>query len=90
MSPLADNVHADDVRAIAQRLATMSPMYEERRTTTPPKWTERYQALAVKALKSGSVSIGRFAEYLEISRQAAMKYAEQEPSDGQEVPLAPA
>ena len=87
---LADEVRADKVRAIAQQLADMHRTHEEREDTPPPKWPERYRALAVKALNSGSMSIGRFAEYLEISRQAAMKYVQQEPTDGQEVPLAPA
>ena len=87
---LAKKLQADDVRVYADRLAAMSPMYEERLNTEPPKWPERYKALAAKALNSGSMSIGRFAEYLEMTRQEAMKYAEQEPTDGQEVPLAPA
>jgi len=87
---LADNVSAENVRAIAQQLTAMSSVYEERRDNRPPKWPQRYQALAVKALHSGSMSIGRFAEYLEITRQAAMKCVQQEPTDGQEVPLAPA
>ena len=85
---LADNTSAKNVRTIVQQLAVMSRVYEERRDSRPTKWPDRDQALAVKALNSGSMSIGRFAEYLEITRQAAMKYV-QEPTDGQEVPLAP-
>ncbi len=78
------------MKKIAQKIAEMSPVYEERRDTAPPKWPERYQALAMKALRAGEMSIGRFAEYLEITRQSAMKYTQQEPTDGLEVPLAPA
>ena len=85
---LACNVSSDDdVKMIVQKLSQMRNIYEERQDTTPPKWPERYRALAVKALNSGSMSTGRFAEYLEISRQAAMKYIQQEPTDAQEVPL---
>ena len=87
---LAGTASADDARSIAQRLTEMSATYEERRDAKPPKWPERYQCLAAKALRSGSISIGRFAEYVEISRQAAMRYVEQEPTDGQEVPVAAA
>jgi len=87
---LADDVDAEQVKAIGRKLTSMSRIHEERCNTPAPKWPERYEALAIKALRSGSTSIGRFAEYLEISRQTAMKYAQQESTDGQEVPLAPA
>jgi len=80
----------DDVYAIARRMTSSGGLYEERMDTKPMKWPERYKALAVRALHGGSVSIGRFAKYLEISRQAAMAYTEQEATDGEEVPLAPA
>ena len=45
----------------ARRLA---PLLEERgrEDTRPPRWPERYRALAVKALRRGEMSIGRFAE----------------------------
>lgn len=87
---LADDVDAEKVKVIGGELRSMSRMYEERSDATPRKWPERYRALAVKALNSGSMSIGRFAEYLEVSRQTAMKYVQQESTDGQEVPLASA
>ena len=86
---LASSVCVDDVRSLAHRLAAMSSVYEERRDTATPKWPERYKALAVRALNLGSMSMGRFAEYLEITWQAAMQYVQQDPMDGQEVPLAP-
>jgi len=87
---LADSLSPDDVRSTARGLAARYAAYEERRDTTPLKWPERYKALAVKALNSGAMSTGRFAEYMEITRQDAMRYVQQEPTDGQEVPLAPA
>ena len=87
---LADHVKVDAVREVAQNLTALSPVYEEHRDTEAPKWPERYKALAIKALRSGGMSIGRFAEYMEVPRQTAMKYVQQESTDGQEVPLAPA
>ncbi|HVH42741.1 MAG TPA: hypothetical protein VM925_10370 [Labilithrix sp.] len=38
----------------------------------------RVHALAVTALRSGDLAIGRFAEYLGITRGEAMKFVEQE------------
>lgn len=88
---LAERVDTDQVKDIAGQLASIASIYEERRETeTPAKWPERYEALAIQALRSGNISIGRFAEYMEVSRPAAMKLIPQEPTDGQEVPLAPA
>ena len=87
---LADHVQVDAVKEIARSLKTLSRVHEERRNTEPPKCPERFEALAIKALRSGGMSIGRFAEYMEVPRQTAMKYVQQESTDGQEVPLAPA
>ena len=69
-----------------------APFLEEgpREDTKPPQWPERYHTLAVKSLWRGEISVGRFAEYLEITRQQAMRVAEQEVRDGEEVSIAPA
>ena len=71
----------------AKRLA---PMLEDRESPRPHPWPARYRALAVKALRRGEIAIGRLAEYLNISRQEAMKFVEQEALDGEEVQIAPA
>ncbi|MHB8899519.1 MAG: helix-turn-helix domain-containing protein [Thermoguttaceae bacterium] len=71
----------------ARRLA---PMLEDRESTPPHPWPERYRALAIKALRRGEIAIGRFAEYLDISRHEAMKFVEQEAPDSEEVQFAPA
>ena len=81
---------ADEIRALVRRVESARGPDADRRDTTPRKWPDRYKALAIKALRSGAMSVGRFASYLEISRQEAMKYLEQEATDGEEVPLAPA
>lgn len=53
-------------------------LYEERAKDEPPTRPERYRSLAITALRAGNISIGRFAEYLGITRGEAMKYVEQE------------
>lgn len=71
----------------ARRLA---PMLEDRESPQPHPWPERYRALAIKALRRGEIAIGRFAEYLSISRHEALRFVEQEAPDGEEVQIAPA
>jgi predicted transcriptional regulator len=39
------------------------------------------------ALRRGEMSVGRFAEYVGISRQEAMRYAEQEQDGDEEIEL---
>ena len=55
-----------------------APLYEERTKDVPPTRPERFHALAVTAIRSGDLAIGRFAEYLGITRGEAMKFVEQE------------
>ncbi len=81
---------SDTTAAEIQQAQQLAPMYEERDTPPPPKWPARYHALAVQALRRGEISIGRFAEYLEISRPKAMHYIEQEIEDEEEIQVAPA
>ena len=64
---------------------TLAPLLEEREDRKPHPWPDRYRSLAIKALRRGEMSIGRFAEYLNIRRQEAMRYVEQEVPDGEEV-----
>ena len=61
-----------------ERARAFAPSLEDREKEEPPTWPHRYHDLAVKALRQGEISIGRFAEYLSITRQQAMKYIEQE------------
>jgi len=80
----------EETKAVIDRAKGLAPLLEEREQTEPPVCPERYKALAIKALRHGAISIGRFAEYLSISRQGAMRYVEQEVTDDEEVPVAPA
>ncbi len=73
-----------------KRADELASVLEKRENTMPPKWPDRYRALAVKALRRGEISIGRFAEYLQIGRQEAMKYIEQEKPESEEIQIAPA
>jgi Zn-dependent peptidase ImmA (M78 family) len=75
---------------VVDRAKLLAPMLEDRQESTkPPTWPERYKSLAMKALRHGSISLGKFAEFLEISRHEAMKYVEQEITDDEEVPVTP-
>ena len=68
----------------------LSPLLEERESPKPHLWPARYRALAIKSLRRGEIAIGRFAEYLNISRHEAMRFVEQEATEDEEVPIAPA
>jgi Zn-dependent peptidase ImmA (M78 family)/transcriptional regulator with XRE-family HTH domain len=62
--------------ALAKRLTAVSK--DEERKAKPAKYPDRYNTLAVQALKRGELSIGRFVEYTEMNRKEAMSYLEQE------------
>lgn len=66
------------------------PFLEDRIDTPPPDYPERYRALAIQALHRGEISLGKFAEYLGISRQKAMAYLQQETLNHEEVQVPPA
>jgi Zn-dependent peptidase ImmA (M78 family)/transcriptional regulator with XRE-family HTH domain len=59
----------------------------EREREAAPTRPARFLALAVTALRRGEISVGRFAEYVGMSRQEAMRYAEQEPDGDEEIEL---
>ncbi len=65
-------------------------LYEDREQTTPPARPARFHALAVSALRKGDISLGRFAEYVGISRRQAMEYVEQESGADEAIELASA
>jgi len=71
-----------------EQLKAFAPLFEERDQVEPPTRPVRYRALAAKALRNGEISIGRYAEYLGISRQEAMRLVEQEITDDEEVSVA--
>jgi Zn-dependent peptidase ImmA (M78 family) len=59
----------------------------DRSAGSPPALLpERYRALAIKALQSGRISLGRFAKFLRISRKEAEHYVVARETDYAEVP----
>jgi Zn-dependent peptidase ImmA (M78 family)/transcriptional regulator with XRE-family HTH domain len=81
---------SDKTKEDIERARLLAPLLEEREDRKPHPWPARYQALAIKALRRGEIAIGRFAEYLNISRHEAMRFVEQEVPDGEEVQVTPA
>lgn len=53
-------------------------LWEKRRNETPPKRPIRFEALALEAVEKGLLSTGKFAQFMDISRLAAMRRIEQE------------
>lgn len=78
----------EKTREVLQGVERLNGFLEQREDTTPPKWPDRYKALAVEALYNGRISTGRFAEYLGISRRAAMDYVARETMESEEAPAA--
>ncbi len=73
-----------------ERAKLLAPMYEERDDSPAPKRPQRFHDLAIGALRRGDMSIGRFAEYMGISRQAAARYNQDESAEYEEIEFAPA
>lgn len=63
---------------------------ELRDDTSPPTLPARYRALAIRALRDGELSIGRAAEYLGLSRHAAMALDDLEDVPDDAIALDPA
>ena len=84
----------DQVREMACRASELSGYMEGQRESypTPPLLPERYKNLAIRAFSKGMMSMGRFAEYIGITRQQAMGYRESiqatESMEDEEIPFA--
>lgn len=59
-------------------------LWEKRRDDSPPSRPIRFEALAREAVEKGMLSTGKFAEYMGISRRAAMLIVETEIYAGME------
>jgi XRE family transcriptional regulator, fatty acid utilization regulator len=81
---------SDQTKSEIEQAKRLAPLLEDRESPKPHPWPSRYRALAIKSLRRGEIAIGRFAEYLGISRHEAMPFVEQEAQDDEEVQLAPA
>lgn len=79
-----------DTRRAIERSQASAHFWEERERDDPPTRPARFVALAIKALRTGQLSQGRLAEYLGITRRAAMSIAGQEAPTDEEVAIPPA
>jgi XRE family transcriptional regulator, fatty acid utilization regulator len=74
--------------AMLERARQAASLFEQRSPDAPPVRPARFVSLALKALRSGDLSIGRFAEYVGTTRQRVMALpaAEQGDDDALELP----
>ena len=56
----------------------------------PPPLPDRYRRLAIRALRKGEISLGKFMEFMQMSRREALKYQETEEYALGEIQLTPA
>lgn len=80
----------DKTKQEIEKAKLLAPLLEDREDPKPHPWPARYHALAVKAVRHGELSIGRFAEYLNLTRHEAMRFVAQEIPDDEEVQVTPA
>lgn len=85
----SSNLREEQIQPFLQHCKTLSAVYEKRDNDAPPERPERYFALALRALRSGEMSLGRFAEYLGISRKESETYLEDELSEDEEIQVTP-
>lgn len=82
------NRSEEETRGDIAKYQTVGRNWEVGRThDQPPSRPLRFQSLAVRALREGRISQGRFAEYMDISRREAAAYIEQEAPVDEEVTL---
>ena len=79
------NLTKEVVQQNIEQLRDRMSFWEKRQPDTPPNRPLRFDALANEALRKGSISTGRYAEYLGITRRQAMRQVEQEAPDDAEV-----
>jgi Zn-dependent peptidase ImmA (M78 family) len=72
---LIERVKAEEMcKAVQKRVE----IWEKRKTDAPLRRPVRFEALAREAIEKGQISTGKFAEYMGISRRAAMTLIESE------------
>jgi|SRR5579871_2477450 len=59
-------------------------------STKPPTLPNRYRMLAIQALRNGEISLGKFTEFMGVSRREAMNYIASEEYALGEIQLTPA
>lgn len=78
------NLHPEVIQAKIEQLRGRMAFWDGRQHDTPPSRPLRFEALANEALHKGLLSMGKYAEYLGITRRQAMRLVEQEsPGDAE-------
>jgi XRE family transcriptional regulator, fatty acid utilization regulator len=70
----------DETQGLITRVRGLARHYDAVGTEdqeTVSELPDRYRSLAIQALRSGELSVGRFAEYMGLRRWEAMKYADE-------------
>lgn len=81
---------ADQARNVIHKYREISFLGEdERRDDSPPPRPPRFRALAIRALRQGEMSLGRFAEYLGLRRHEAKRFLEQDALENETVETPP-
>lgn len=83
-------VSDERTRQILAHYQALASVYERRGRDDPPELPDRYFALALKALRGGEMSLGRFAEYLGITRREAKGYLDEETAADEAIQITPA
>ena len=68
----------DDAKKINDAIRGRVEIWDRRKSETPPLRPVRFEALALEAIEKGLISTGKFAQFMGISRAAAMKQIENE------------
>lgn len=84
-----DYMKQEEAPRIIERYRNNARLIESgRERDEPPERPVRFMALAYRAVRSGEMSMGRFAEYMGISRSDAKRIMAEAPEDDDEVPIA--
>ena len=80
----------DDTERDIEVCRVFRDVVDRRDDTQPPELPERYRAMALRALRDGELSVGRAAEYLNMSRKEAMALDDLEDVTDDAISLGPA
>ncbi len=70
-------VDSDSARKAIEAIGGTDSPWEKRKNVPPPCRPTRFEALASEAIDKGLISTGKYAEFMGVSRRAAMKQFEQ-------------
>lgn len=73
-----DFVDRDQAKQINESISGRVRFWDGRQNEIPRQRPVRYEALAIEAIRKGLISTGKFAQFMGISRAAAMTQVEQE------------